>query len=62
MIRQGRLVLVIGGQESQNLLKDYQARVHSGQMVLVIARREAGPCQWRPSSRVTFSEDAKMRV
>jgi hypothetical protein len=44
MIRQGRLVLNIEGQESQNYLKeDYQAQVHSDQMVLVIARWEAGP-------------------
>jgi hypothetical protein len=31
-------------------------------MVLMIARREAGPCEWRLSSRATFSEDAQMRV
>jgi hypothetical protein len=43
MIRQRRLVLVIGVQESQNISKDHQAQVHSDQMVLVIARREAGP-------------------
>ncbi len=49
MIRQRRLVLFIGDQESQNQLKeDYQARVHSDQQVLVIVRREAGPCLWRP--------------
>ncbi len=50
MIRWGRLVFVIGDQESQNLLKeDYQAWVHTDQMILVIPRREAGPCKWRPT-------------
>ncbi len=42
-LRQGRLVLVIRGQESQASLRDHQARVHSDQMVFMIARREAGP-------------------
>jgi hypothetical protein len=42
MIRRGRLVLLIGGQESQ-LREGHQARVHSDQMVLVMARHEAGP-------------------
>jgi hypothetical protein len=56
MIRRGRLVLVIRGQESQNLVKeDYQARVHSYQMVLVIARQETGPCERRLNSRATFN-------
>jgi hypothetical protein len=40
MIRQGRLVFVIKGKDSQNYLKeDYQARVHSDLMVLVISKR-----------------------
>jgi hypothetical protein len=53
MIRRGRLVLVIGGQESQNSLKeDYQARVHLDQMVLVIARQEYGSCQQRPNQEL----------
>jgi hypothetical protein len=44
MIGRGRLVLVMGGQESQNYLKeDYLAQVHSDQMVLVMTRQEAGP-------------------
>jgi hypothetical protein len=48
MIRRGRLVLVNGGQEFQNIIKeDYQAQVHSDQMVLMIARQEAGPCERR---------------
>jgi hypothetical protein len=42
--------------------RDYQARVHSDQMVLEIARREAGLCEQRPDSRLKFSEDAQMRV
>jgi hypothetical protein len=37
--------LVIRGQKSKNKLKeDYQARAHSYQMVLVIARQEASAC------------------
>ncbi len=32
------------------------------QIILVIAMREAGPCERRPNSRATFSEDAQMRV
>ncbi len=42
--------------------RDYQAQVHSDQMVLVIAGQEAGPCEWRLNSKATFSEDAQMRV
>jgi hypothetical protein len=49
IIRRGRLVLVIGGQESQTSSSDNQAQVPSDQMVLVIARREAGPCERRPT-------------
>jgi hypothetical protein len=44
MIRRGRLVLVIGGQESQTSSRDHQTPVHLDQMVLVMAWREAGPC------------------
>jgi hypothetical protein len=44
IIRRGRLVLVLGGQESQTSLRDNQAKVHSDQMVLIIARWEACPC------------------
>jgi hypothetical protein len=42
--------------------KDYQARFHSDQMVLMISRREAGQCEQRLNSRATISEDAQMRV
>ncbi len=43
MIWRERLILVIGDQESQNQSKeDYQACTY--QMVLVIARHEAGLC------------------
>jgi hypothetical protein len=39
-----------GGHESQNPLReDYQAWVHIDQMVLVIVKRESGPCEWRPT-------------
>jgi hypothetical protein len=31
-------------------------------MVLVMARREAGPCEQRLNSRATFSDDIQMRV
>jgi hypothetical protein len=31
-------------------------------MVLVIARQKNGPCEQKPNSRATFSEDAQMRV
>jgi hypothetical protein len=31
-------------------------------MVLVIARREAGPCECRLNSRATLSDDAQMIV
>jgi hypothetical protein len=55
MIRWGRLVLVIRGQESKNKIKeDYQAQVHSDQMVLVIARWEAGSCKVRLNTRATL--------
>ncbi len=64
MISQGRLVLVIGGQESQTSSRDHQAQVHSDQMVLMMATWEAGPCEQRPkpNSRATFSKDAQIRV
>ncbi len=62
MIRWVRLVLVIGGLESQTGSGDQQAQVHSDQIVLMMARWEAGPCEWRPNSRATFSHDAPMRV
>ncbi len=42
--------------------RDYEVRVHPDQMVLVIARREAGPCEWRPNSRPTFFEAPQVRV
>ncbi len=42
--------------------RDYEARVHSDQMVLVIARREADPCEQRLNSRPTFFEVAQVRV
>ncbi len=47
MIRGERLVLVNGGQESQTSSRDHQAQVHSDQMVLVVARREASLCELR---------------
>ncbi len=31
-------------------------------MVLVMAKQEAGPCEWRRNSRAAFFEDAQMRV
>ncbi len=43
MIKRGRLVLVFCGQESQTSSRDHQAWVHSGQMILLVARRKAGP-------------------
>jgi hypothetical protein len=53
MVRWGRLVLFIGSQESQNLLKgDWQPRVHSDQAVLVLVGREAGPCERRPTQEL----------
>ncbi len=61
-IKGGRLVLVIGGQESQTSSRDQQAQVHSDQMVLVMARRKAIPCERRSNSRATFSDDAQMKV
>jgi hypothetical protein len=54
MIRQGRLVLDIG-QESKLLKEGHQARVHSDQMVLVMARHEAGPV-FQSLSRAIFSQ------
>ncbi len=42
MIRQGRLVLVIGGQEPQTKLKEPSGSSSLEQMVLMMARREAG--------------------
>jgi hypothetical protein len=57
MIRQGRLVF-----ESQTSSRDHQARVHSDQKVLMMGKQEADPCEWRPNSRTTFSDDAQKRV
>jgi hypothetical protein len=54
MIRRGRLILVIGDQDSQASSWDHQARVHSDQMALVMARREAGLGERRPDSRAIF--------
>jgi hypothetical protein len=34
---------------------DHKARDHSYQMVLMMARQGAGPCEQRPNSRVIFS-------
>jgi hypothetical protein len=62
IIRWGRPVLVIGGQESQTNSRDHQAQVHSDQMVLVMATWEAGLCEWMLNSRATFSDDANKRV
>jgi hypothetical protein len=31
-------------------------------MVLMIARREAAPCEQNPYSRVTFSKDTQVRI
>ncbi len=56
MIRLGRLVFVIGGQESQTSSRDHQARVYSDQKVLMMARREAGSHKRRPNSRTTLSQ------
>jgi hypothetical protein len=60
--RQGRLVIVIRGQDAQTNSKDYWAQVHSDQMVLKIAWKEVCPCEQRPNSRATLSEDTQMRV
>ncbi len=49
VIRRGRLVLVIGGQESQNKSRDHQVWVHSDQIVLMMARREARVHKGRPT-------------
>ncbi len=62
VIKHGRLVLVIRGQESRTSSWDHQARVLSEQMVLVTARWEAGPSERRPNSRATFCNDPQMRV
>ncbi len=62
MIRRERLVLVIEGQESQTSSRDHQALVHSDQMVLMMARWEAGLCELRLKPRATFSDDTQMRV
>ncbi len=57
VIRWGRLVLVIGGQESQTCSRDHQAWVHSDQMVLVMARWEAGPRKRTSNLKATLSQD-----
>jgi hypothetical protein len=44
----GRLVLIIGGKSLKTSSRDFQAQVHSDQMVLVIARREASLCEQSP--------------
>jgi hypothetical protein len=33
--------------------RDHQAQVHSDQMGLVMARQEAGPCEWRLSLKMS---------
>jgi hypothetical protein len=43
MIKQGRLVLVIGGQESQNVSKEIIRIEPIRLRVLMMARQEAGP-------------------
>jgi hypothetical protein len=62
MIRWRRLVLVIRFKSLKTSSRDYQARVHSDQLVLMIARWEASPCEQSPKPRATFSEDTQMRV
>jgi hypothetical protein len=42
--------------------RDHQTRVHSDQMVLAMARLEAGLCERWTNSRTTFSEDTQTRV
>ncbi len=54
--------MLLGTKSLKTSSGDYQARVHSDQIFLMIARRKAGPCEWWLNSRATFSEDAQMRV
>jgi hypothetical protein len=42
--------------------RDYQAQVHSDQMVLEIARQEGGPCERRLNSRATSLVDTHVRL
>jgi hypothetical protein len=52
MISQGRLILVIKGQESQQISsRDHQAQVYSGRKGLVMARGEAGLNKQRPERK-----------
>jgi hypothetical protein len=48
-IRQGRLVLVIEGQDCQTNSRDHQPPVHLDQMVLVMARQETGLHRRKPA-------------
>jgi hypothetical protein len=54
--------LLSGAKSLKTYSKDFQARVHSNQMVLMIAWQEADPCQRRLNSRAILSEDTQMRV
>ncbi len=56
VIRRGRVVLVIRGQESKASSRDNQARVHSDQIVFMMARWEAGPRKQRLNSKATLSQ------
>ncbi len=61
MIRWGMLILVIRGQESQTpSSRDHQAQVHPDQMVLMMARQEAGP-QERKLTQELHSLKLKLR-
>jgi hypothetical protein len=62
MIRQGSWSLFLEAKKLKTNSKDYQPRVHSDQMVLVIARQDTGPCERRQHSRATFFEDTQMRI
>ncbi len=62
MIRRGGWSFLLEAKSLKINSKDYQARVYSDQMLLVIARLEAGPCELRQNSRATFSKEAQMRV
>jgi hypothetical protein len=64
-IRQGRLVLVIEGQDSQTNSRDHQPPVHSDQMVLVMARQETDLHKQRPAQEphsCKLTQDAQVRV
>ncbi len=59
---EGGWSLVLEAKSLKTNSKAYQTWVHSDQMVLVIARWKAGPCERRPNLRATSSDDLRWEL